>query len=114
MRVVHLGPVERDDLIVQMADFCLQFEGVEWVAVSGKLGDNLVIAVRNHGTGASAGEVVRKLFGDIGSAGGHRNMAKAVIPLTALAAARRASRARQSDRTAPARTVRGTDRPATR
>ena len=82
LAVVHLGPVKRDDLIVQMADFCLQFHGAEWVAVSGKLGDNLVIAVRNHGAGRSAGDVVRKLFGDIGSAGGHRNMAKAVIPLT--------------------------------
>ena len=45
--LLHLGRVERDDLIVQMADFCLQFEGVEWVVVSGKLDDNLVIAVRN-------------------------------------------------------------------
>ncbi len=83
LAVVHLGPVKRDDLIVQMADFCLQFEGAEWVAVSGKLGENLVISVRNHGTGRSAGDVVRKLFSDIGSAGGHRNMAKAVIPLRA-------------------------------
>jgi nanoRNase/pAp phosphatase (c-di-AMP/oligoRNAs hydrolase) len=83
LAVVHLGRVERDDLIVQMADFCLQFEGAEWVAVSGKLGDNLVIAVRNHGVGRSAGDVVRKLFGEIGSAGGHRNMAKAVVPLSA-------------------------------
>ncbi len=81
---LHLGPVERDDLIVQMADFCLQFEGVEWVAISGKLGDDLVIAVRNHGIGRSnAGETVKRLFSDIGSAGGHRNMAKAVIPLQA-------------------------------
>ncbi len=83
LAMVHLGPVKRDDLIVQMADFCLQFHGAEWVAVSGKLGSNLVISVRNHGAGRSAGEVVRKLFGDIGSAGGHRNMAKAVIPLRA-------------------------------
>jgi nanoRNase/pAp phosphatase (c-di-AMP/oligoRNAs hydrolase) len=83
LAVLHLGMVERDDLIVQMADFCLQFEDAEWVAVAGKLGDNLVIAVRNHGTGRSAGEVVRRLFGEIGSAGGHRNMAKAVIPLKA-------------------------------
>src|SRR5713101_1229379 len=68
--LLHLGRVERDDLIVQMADFCLQFEGVEWVVVSGKLDGNLVIAVRNHGTGRrNAGEVVRKLFGEIGSAG---------------------------------------------
>jgi len=80
--VLHLGPVERDDLIVQMADFCLQFEGVEWVAVSGKLTGSLVIAVRNHGIGrANAGETVKRLFNDIGSAGGHRNMAKAVVPL---------------------------------
>jgi nanoRNase/pAp phosphatase (c-di-AMP/oligoRNAs hydrolase) len=83
LATLHLGRVNRDDLIVQMADFCLQFEGAEWVAVSGKLGGNLVVAVRNHGAGRSAGDVVRKLFGDIGSAGGHRNMAKAVIPLPA-------------------------------
>jgi nanoRNase/pAp phosphatase (c-di-AMP/oligoRNAs hydrolase) len=83
LAVIHLGPVARDDLIVQMADFCLQFQGAEWVAVSGKLGGNLVIAVRNHGAGRSAGEVVRKLFGDIGSAGGHRNMAKAIVGLRA-------------------------------
>jgi len=80
--VLHLGKVERDDLIVQMADFCLQFEDVEWVAVAGKLDYALVISVRTHGTGrGNAGEVVKNLFGDIGNAGGHRNMAKAVIPL---------------------------------
>ncbi|MGA2412084.1 MAG: DHH family phosphoesterase [Candidatus Binataceae bacterium] len=81
--VLNLGTVERDDVIVQMADFCLQFEGVEWVAVAGKLGGSLVIAVRNHGFGrANAGETVKRLFNDIGSAGGHRNMAKAVISLS--------------------------------
>jgi nanoRNase/pAp phosphatase (c-di-AMP/oligoRNAs hydrolase) len=78
----NLGRVDRDDLIVQVADFCLQFEGVEWVAVAGKLGSDLVIALRSYGTGRdNAGEAAKNLFGDIGSAGGHRNMAKAVIPL---------------------------------
>ena len=86
--VLNLGRVARDDLIVQMADFCLQFEGVRWVAVAGKLGPNLVIAVRNHGnTRQPAGEAVKQLFGEIGSAGGHRDMAKAVIPLRAWRAA---------------------------
>jgi nanoRNase/pAp phosphatase (c-di-AMP/oligoRNAs hydrolase) len=82
--VLHLGVVERDDLIVQMADFCLQFENVDWVVVSGKLGSDLVIAVRNHGFGrgnGNAGDVVKRLFNDVGAAGGHRNMAKAVIPI---------------------------------
>ncbi|HJU28064.1 MAG TPA: bifunctional oligoribonuclease/PAP phosphatase NrnA [Candidatus Binataceae bacterium] len=79
---LHLGAVERDDLIVQMADFCLQFEGVEWVAVSGKLGSNLVVSVRNHGGGrGNAGDMVKRIFGELGSAGGHRNMAKAIVPL---------------------------------
>ena len=81
--VLYLGAVDRDDLIVQMADFCLQFEEVEWTVVGGKLGPNLVLAVRNNGLGRdSAGEMVRRLFGELGSAGGHREMAKAVVPFS--------------------------------
>lgn len=84
LAVLNLGQVARDDIIVQVADFCLQFEGVEWVAVAGKLGGDLVIAVRNYGmSGDNAGEAVKNLFADVGSAGGHRNMAKAVIKQTA-------------------------------
>ena len=91
--VLNLGRVERDDLIVQMADFCLQFEGVQWVAIAGKLGPNLVISVRNYGVGRNnAGAAVKNLFGDIGSAGGHRNMAKAVIPLRKWRAAQGSTR----------------------
>jgi nanoRNase/pAp phosphatase (c-di-AMP/oligoRNAs hydrolase) len=77
---LNLGRVERDDLIVQIADFCLQFENVNWVAIAGKLGSNVVISVRTHPFGRrNAGETVKQLFGQIGSAGGHRNMAKAVV-----------------------------------
>ena len=36
---------------------------------------------RNSGFVKSAGETVKEAFGEIGSAGGHRAMAKAVIPL---------------------------------
>ncbi len=82
--VLHLGRVERDDLVVQLAELCLQFEGVDWVIVSGKLDGNLTIALRNHGGGrGNAGEIAKRLFGEIGSAGGHRDMARAVIPLRA-------------------------------
>ena len=78
---LHVGTVEREDIIPQLADFCLQFENTEWVAVSGKSRDALVISVRNPGYVRSAGDVVRKLFGTIGRAGGHRTMAKAIVPL---------------------------------
>jgi len=78
---LHLGRIEREDMIPLMADFCMQFENTEWVAVSGKWHNELVISVRNPGYVRSAGDVVRKLFGSIGRAGGHRTMAKARVPL---------------------------------
>jgi len=78
---LHVGTVEREDTIPQLADFCLQFEGTEWVAVSGKSEAAVIISVRNPGYVRSAGDVVRKLFNQIGRAGGHRSMAKAIVPL---------------------------------
>jgi nanoRNase/pAp phosphatase (c-di-AMP/oligoRNAs hydrolase) len=79
---VNLGRVERDDLIPQMADFSLSFEGVEWGVVSGVYESNYIISVRNVGYVRAAGRVLKEAFGDIGSAGGHASMAKAIIPLT--------------------------------
>ncbi len=78
---VNLGRVERDDLIPQMADFSLSFEGIEWAFVSGVFETNYIISVRNVGYVRAAGRVLKEAFGDIGSAGGHASMAKAIIPL---------------------------------
>jgi nanoRNase/pAp phosphatase (c-di-AMP/oligoRNAs hydrolase) len=79
--VIHLGEINREDVIPQLAEFCLQIEGVEWSVVSGLVKDRVVISVRNVGYVKSAGEIMKKLYDDIGSAGGHRAMAKAVVPL---------------------------------
>jgi nanoRNase/pAp phosphatase (c-di-AMP/oligoRNAs hydrolase) len=79
--VIHMGEVKREDVIPQMAEFCLQIEGVEWGVVSGLVKDRVVISVRNVGHVKSAGDIMKRLFDDIGSAGGHRVMAKAVVPL---------------------------------
>jgi nanoRNase/pAp phosphatase (c-di-AMP/oligoRNAs hydrolase) len=79
--VIHMGEINREDVIPQMAEFCLQIEGVEWGVVSGLVKERVVISVRNVGYVKSAGEIMKKLYDDIGSAGGHRAMAKAVIPL---------------------------------
>ena len=79
--VLHMGEINREDVIPQMAEFCLQIEGVEWAVVSGLVKERVVISVRNLGYVKSAGEIMKRLYDDIGSAGGHRAMAKAVIPL---------------------------------
>jgi nanoRNase/pAp phosphatase (c-di-AMP/oligoRNAs hydrolase) len=78
---VHLGVVEREDVIPQMAELGLQLQGAEWSAASGLVGDMLVVSVRNAGYQKAAGTVVKAVLGDIGSAGGHQAMAKAVVPL---------------------------------
>jgi len=81
----HLGAMDTADLIPQFADFGLQAEGVEWSVVSGVVSETVHVSVRNVGYVKSAGDVVRAAFGDLGSAGGHRTMAKAVFPARNLA-----------------------------
>jgi nanoRNase/pAp phosphatase (c-di-AMP/oligoRNAs hydrolase) len=80
----HLGEVAAADLVPQFADFGLQAEGVEWSVVSGVIQGDVHVSVRNVGYVRSAGEVTREAFGDLGPAGGHRTMAKAVMPLRDL------------------------------
>jgi nanoRNase/pAp phosphatase (c-di-AMP/oligoRNAs hydrolase) len=79
-----LGNSPREDFIPYVADFYLQLEDVKWTIVAGIVNDTLVMSVRNLGYQRNAGEFVRKYFGGIGSAGGHRAMAKAVVPLRAF------------------------------
>lgn len=80
----HLGLVEREDVLPQFAEFCLQVGGIEWSVISGIFDGNLIVSVRNAAYVKSAGELVRHAFGHVGSAGGHRSMAKAVMPLANL------------------------------
>lgn len=80
----HLGAVPREDVVPYVADFLLQLEDVKWTIVAGQVNDGLVISVRNVGYSRNAGEFVNLWFNDIGSAGGHRAMAKAVMSIEAF------------------------------
>ena len=79
-----LGQTSREDFIPYVADFFLQLEDVKWTIVGGIVNDSMIISVRNLGYTKNAGEFVRRFFADIGSAGGHRSMAKAVVPMRAF------------------------------
>jgi nanoRNase/pAp phosphatase (c-di-AMP/oligoRNAs hydrolase) len=76
-----LGEASREDFIPYTADFFLQLEDVKWTIVAGIVGTSFIVSVRNLGYSRNAGEFVKRWFGDVGSAGGHRAMAKAVVPL---------------------------------
>jgi nanoRNase/pAp phosphatase (c-di-AMP/oligoRNAs hydrolase) len=76
-----IGEPAREDFIPYVADFYLQLENVQWSVISGVVNDTFIVSVRNLGYSRNAGDFVRRWFSDIGSAGGHRTMAKAVVPL---------------------------------
>jgi nanoRNase/pAp phosphatase (c-di-AMP/oligoRNAs hydrolase) len=76
-----IGGAPREDFIPYTADFFLQLENVKWTIIAGVVGNSLVLSVRNLGYTRNAGEFVKRWFADIGSAGGHRAMAKAVVPI---------------------------------
>jgi nanoRNase/pAp phosphatase (c-di-AMP/oligoRNAs hydrolase) len=79
-----LGELPREDFIPYVADFFLQLEDVKWTIIAGIVNETMSISIRNLGYSKNAGEFARRFFAEIGSAGGHRAMAKAVIPLTAF------------------------------
>src|SRR6476659_5606430 len=79
-----LGSMPREDFIPYVADFFLQLEDVKWTIIAGIVNDSLVVSVRNLGYTKNAGEFARRFFADVGSAGGHRAMAKAVVPMRAF------------------------------
>jgi len=78
---VHMGKVGNPDILVMVADFLLKLAEVSWSIVSGNYGHNLVIIMRNVGFRRHAGKTANKLFGEWGSAGGHRSAARAEVPL---------------------------------
>jgi nanoRNase/pAp phosphatase (c-di-AMP/oligoRNAs hydrolase) len=83
VHLVVLGRV-REDVIPQAADFALQAEGAEWAVAAGIVNGNLVFSVRNVGYVRAAGEVVRAVVEGLGVGGGHRTMAKGIIPVKAF------------------------------
>ncbi len=81
---VYLGSVVNPDVCVIIADFCMRIISVNWSIVSGTCDKKLVVIFRNDGIRKNAGKVAQKSFGQFGSAGGHRNMARAEVALSDL------------------------------
>jgi nanoRNase/pAp phosphatase (c-di-AMP/oligoRNAs hydrolase) len=81
---VHLGPVSNPDICVIIADFFLRIHTVSWSIVSGTCDQKLIVIFRNDGQRKNAGRVAKESFGSFGSAGGHRTVARAEIPIAEI------------------------------
>lgn len=80
----HVGRVRNPDILVIIADFFNQVHHISWAFVSGIYEDRLVVIFRCDGYKKNAGKLADKIFGRVGSAGGHPEAARAEVPLENL------------------------------
>lgn len=79
----YLGQVDNPDILVNIADFFMRVYEIRWVAVAGQYRDQIVVIFRGDGIARDVGRYASQTFGDLGSAGGHKSMARAEIPFSA-------------------------------
>ncbi len=80
----HVGRVRSPDVLVILADFLNHVDETDWVMVSGIHGEKLVVIFRCDGYRKNAGKMAERIFGAMGSAGGHKESARAEVPLKNL------------------------------
>ncbi|MDS0259207.1 DHH family phosphoesterase [Haloarcula sp. S1CR25-12] len=79
-----VGQLSDRDALAQAADQLLDLEGIHATMVYGVLDGTIYISARARGADIDLGEALRDAFGQIGSAGGHADMAGAQITLGVL------------------------------
>lgn len=79
--VANIGRTTERDALPQAADFLLDLEGVETVLVFGIDGEQIEVSARSTDSRVSLGSLLEDVFGDVGEAGGHDDMAAATIPM---------------------------------
>ncbi|MBN1850390.1 MAG: DHH family phosphoesterase [Deltaproteobacteria bacterium] len=79
--IAHLGSVINPDVCVLIADFFIRIDTISWSIVSGIYDKKLIIIFRHTGFKKDAGKLAKRVFGQWGTAGGHKSIARAEIPL---------------------------------
>jgi nanoRNase/pAp phosphatase (c-di-AMP/oligoRNAs hydrolase) len=74
---VNLGLLSYPDLVAEIADLLLSYEGARYVLCIGQYEASAYLSLRTEATDARAGSVMRQIVGTDGAAGGHGTMAGA-------------------------------------
>jgi len=74
---VNLGALGYPDLVAEIADLLLSYEGARFVLCMGQYDGNAYLSLRTEASEARAGSVMRRIVGGDGAAGGHGTMAGA-------------------------------------
>ncbi|WP_435074690.1 DHH family phosphoesterase [Halorubrum sp. HHNYT27] len=76
-----IGRTNERDALPQAADYLATLEGVETAIVFGIVNNGIQISARSTDSRIHIGNVLDGAFSDVGSAGGHREMAGGEVPL---------------------------------
>jgi len=79
-----VGRISDRDALAQTADDLLNMEGITTVVIYGYTDEMIYVSGRTRGTTLDLGAVLREALDQIGSAGGHANMAGAQLPMGIL------------------------------
>jgi len=74
---VNLGQLDYPDLVAEIADLLLSYEGARYVLCIGEYEGAAYLSLRTEATDARAGSMLRQIVGGDGAAGGHGTMAGA-------------------------------------
>jgi nanoRNase/pAp phosphatase (c-di-AMP/oligoRNAs hydrolase) len=77
--VSHLGPIGQPDVVAQLADMLLTYRRVEWAMCTGRYRGSLRVSLRAKRAKQAACDVLRDIFTDRGSAGGHDTIAGGIL-----------------------------------
>src|SRR5262249_11141005 len=76
-----VNPLPQPEQAAEVADFMIRYEEADWAVCGGVFEDQLILSVRSVLRDAKSGDVLRKVVGDLGRAGGHDRRAGGAIPL---------------------------------
>lgn len=77
--VLPLIDAKKEEWIAQGADFISQIENNQWAIACALYNDQVILSGRHWGYNLHCGDMFKELFNEIGVAGGHKSMAKAII-----------------------------------
>lgn len=80
-----VNDLPQPELAAGVVDLLIRFEEVEWAVCAGVYQDRMVLSVRTTLPHGRAGEILNRVVGKLGRAGGHHRRAGGVINLTSTA-----------------------------
>lgn len=80
-QISYVGEVANSEILVNIADFFMRVYELRWVAVGALYKETVIVVFRSDGIVKDVGKLASELFDDLGSAGGHKTMARAEFPV---------------------------------